>query len=1033
MKCPHCGSENVNFISNTTTKGFRGGKACCGFLIWGWIGILCGLCGSGKQNTKEYWICNNCGNKFQNSDIKKMEQKPDSENIITKVKTLIHDNKTMPNTQTEQPKITVENNIVQSSNVPEIKENIIKHVINDPQKSSFEPKTKIERASRYEGTLSTEELLKRAEIFIEDKDWEKACEYCQNALDVDAGCAEAYLVKFLAEYNISSVDRISLDCAEMAAQLGSLFVVEDYKKASRFGDNILKEKLNSYNQQAIYNYAIEFSDKCRTFEDIEKAKIFFRRIPDYTTFKDVNERLAKCDKKGNLLVYNKASELLDRAKSSQDCDEASKLFESISDYNDSKQKAKECRDFKNKIIYDTAKKLLYNANQLSDFEEAQRNFLLIKNYKDSERMAEECIKSKNQFIYNGAYELINAVDTDVNFDMNIMKECLKNSFDGKSDFKKAIRDNLAYTKISMLEIAQKEFESIAEYNDSNNKATECREKIETLKENYKKCIAKIRKIIIIAAVVIVSIIIFCILIPVIFSSLNNDENEEITAQETIISEYEDSATVISESNAETTTEKSIVNAEPNVSIEPDNLYDNFILYESTYNSNTVDYIGTYNGWTYFSDVIDVISENQLYLYGTVYFCNVAIKRINIETGECENLIETYCLSSVYDGLTQYYNYDFTIGDDGKLVFSYDDPNTLTIVSSDEYGGKESYYCDSYVLSYDVNTNEISQLCYDISQSQYFYYNGWLLRHFTNEGGKHLLIDTIHNETYEDSSNCWVKGYDGKYLLLTYGDSFYVINTISSEISEYHNMDLDFIYIHDRGDYLYLSDENGIVKYILDIKKQSCSDSIPIDAVEAFLPTGSRVIGENNTGLIYQKGNYVCMTDDYHDADFSNDRIFNLKNIIDHEKEIYIKYGIEYEFENIFYYDFSVCGKWIVINTSVHTIDVSYENYYYLNSETGVCSNLPMNNGTGQYKDASSYISNNSNTYDFEFSIGYVSIDSGVLNVRSEPSFDSDIIGTLENNSKIEIYDYQNGWYLIYYYDYDTNLYGYVKSDFVITF
>lgn len=64
MKCPNCGSENVNYITNTTTKGFGSAKACCGFLIWGWIGVLCGLCGMGKQNTKEYWICNNCGNKF---------------------------------------------------------------------------------------------------------------------------------------------------------------------------------------------------------------------------------------------------------------------------------------------------------------------------------------------------------------------------------------------------------------------------------------------------------------------------------------------------------------------------------------------------------------------------------------------------------------------------------------------------------------------------------------------------------------------------------------------------------------------------------------------------------------------------------------------------------------------------------------------------------------------------------------------------------------------------------------------------------
>lgn len=127
---------------------------------------------------------------------------------------------------------------------------------------------------------------------------------------------------------------------------------------------------------------------------------------------------------------------------------------------------------------------------------------------------------------------------------------------------------------------------------------------------------------------------------------------------------------------------------------------------------------------------------------------------------------------------------------------------------------------------------------------------------------------------------------------------------------------------------------------------------------------------------------------------------------------------------------AVSEKWIVINTSVNSIDISYENQYYLNSETGICYNVPITAGTGQYKDASSYISNRNVKDSFEFSIGYVTIDYGVLNVRNGPSADSDIVGTLEDNAKVEIYDYENGWYLIYYYDYDTNLYGYVSSDYI---
>ena len=67
MKCPNCGSENCHFISTTETHrtGFSAGKACCGTLLMGPAGMICGLCGTDvKSHTKEYWICDSCGNKF---------------------------------------------------------------------------------------------------------------------------------------------------------------------------------------------------------------------------------------------------------------------------------------------------------------------------------------------------------------------------------------------------------------------------------------------------------------------------------------------------------------------------------------------------------------------------------------------------------------------------------------------------------------------------------------------------------------------------------------------------------------------------------------------------------------------------------------------------------------------------------------------------------------------------------------------------------------------------------------------------------
>lgn len=76
MNCTRCGSGNV--LSQTVTdtskkekvKGFGWIKACLGFLLFSFPGILCGLCGMGKGKTKtttttriEY-VCRNCGNRW---------------------------------------------------------------------------------------------------------------------------------------------------------------------------------------------------------------------------------------------------------------------------------------------------------------------------------------------------------------------------------------------------------------------------------------------------------------------------------------------------------------------------------------------------------------------------------------------------------------------------------------------------------------------------------------------------------------------------------------------------------------------------------------------------------------------------------------------------------------------------------------------------------------------------------------------------------------------------------------------------------
>ena len=71
LKCPKCGSEHIQFATSTETKGFSVGSSCCGYILLGPLGLLCGLCGAGESKTKDFWVCHNCGAKFQAEDALK--------------------------------------------------------------------------------------------------------------------------------------------------------------------------------------------------------------------------------------------------------------------------------------------------------------------------------------------------------------------------------------------------------------------------------------------------------------------------------------------------------------------------------------------------------------------------------------------------------------------------------------------------------------------------------------------------------------------------------------------------------------------------------------------------------------------------------------------------------------------------------------------------------------------------------------------------------------------------------------------------
>ncbi|WP_308796131.1 tetratricopeptide repeat protein, partial [Agathobacter sp.] len=100
------------------------------------------------------------------------------------------------------------------------------------------------------GNANTVALLKRILLFLEDGEWSSAIEYAEKVLDMDPENGYAYFYELMAECKIHSEN-------EIINQPQPIEGHKLYKKAIRFADNKLKNKLIEYNNQIIDRLAEE--------------------------------------------------------------------------------------------------------------------------------------------------------------------------------------------------------------------------------------------------------------------------------------------------------------------------------------------------------------------------------------------------------------------------------------------------------------------------------------------------------------------------------------------------------------------------------------------------------------------------------------------------------------------------------------------------------------------------------------------------------------------------------------------------------
>ena len=141
-------------------------------------------------------------------------------------------------------------------------------------------------------------LLKRAFMFLEDGDFARADDFCEQVLNLDPENGRAYLGKLMVDLQVRRE-------SDLKNQTQPFDGEGNYQKIMRFGDEALKKQvrgdidfINNRNehdrQKSIYTLACDALQKATTVEECNVAKRQFNSIPDY---KDALQKVTECEAK----------------------------------------------------------------------------------------------------------------------------------------------------------------------------------------------------------------------------------------------------------------------------------------------------------------------------------------------------------------------------------------------------------------------------------------------------------------------------------------------------------------------------------------------------------------------------------------------------------------------------------------------------------------------------------------------------------------------------------------------------------------
>lgn len=325
-------------------------------------------------------------------------------------------------------------------------------------------------------SVATSPLLRRAFLFLENREWKNAESYCDRILDQEPENALAYVCKLMAELQVSEREALKKHAAALPKN-------NTYRLALRYADAALKAELESY---------AALAEKSAQQEKKETKRLLPVAAAAIVVIAIAAALIAGNSKKNR--AYESAQALLSAGEYAQ----AAEAFSALDGYKD----AETCRaeaeasmtEQQNAEAYATAQKLLKDGK----FDETIAAFEALGDYSDSATQITTAKQQKQEAEqeaeHRSAYESAEKLLADGDYDAAIKAFAALDDYADASDraaeveaAKQAAEEEAAnkeaYAEAEKLleekkyADAKAAFEALGEYSDAKEKAEDCQKQL----------------------------------------------------------------------------------------------------------------------------------------------------------------------------------------------------------------------------------------------------------------------------------------------------------------------------------------------------------------------------------------------------------------------------------------------------------------------------------------------------------------------------------------------------------------------------